>query len=132
MKYGFITASGGKWYTNKLKMLKSGDRIWVKVPKKGFVGIGIVKSEAALAKDMKLVDDKNIFELDNKASYSQDHIDDEFSAVMVKVEWIITVKERDAISELGFFGNQNTVCKPTDSKWNNTIDILKKRWGIKE
>ena len=32
VKYGFISAGGGTWFTNTLKLLKPGDRIWVKIP----------------------------------------------------------------------------------------------------
>lgn len=49
---------------------------------------------------------------------------------MVKVEWLKTVNTADAIKEVGFFGNQNTVCKPTTQKWNHTVERLKKKWGI--
>lgn len=42
-QYGFISAGGGTWFTNTLKLLKPGGRIWVKVPGAGFVGVGRVK-----------------------------------------------------------------------------------------
>jgi Endonuclease NucS len=32
MKYGFISAGGGVWYTNTIKLLNPGDRVWVKAP----------------------------------------------------------------------------------------------------
>lgn len=31
-KHGFISAGGGSWYSNTLKLLKPGDRIWVRLP----------------------------------------------------------------------------------------------------
>lgn len=31
-KFGFISAGGGKWYTQTLKMLRPGDRVWVNIP----------------------------------------------------------------------------------------------------
>jgi hypothetical protein len=34
-KFGFISAGGGIWYTQTLKLLKPGDRIWVRIPRKG-------------------------------------------------------------------------------------------------
>jgi hypothetical protein len=42
VKYGFISAGGGTWFTNTLKLLKPGDRIWVKIPRTGYVGVGRV------------------------------------------------------------------------------------------
>ncbi len=33
--YGFISGGGGRWFSNTLKHLSSGDRIWVNIPGKG-------------------------------------------------------------------------------------------------
>jgi hypothetical protein len=30
-----------------------------------------------------------------------------------------------AVQELGLFGNQNTVCRPTTDKWRTTVERLK-------
>ena len=49
----------------------------------------------------------------------------------VSVKWLETRSEDEAVNEVGFFGNQNTVCKPTAAKWRHTIDKLKRyfpRW----
>lgn len=32
--------------------------------------------------------------------------------------------------EIGFFGNQNSVCRPRDQKWVYTVERLKKVWEI--
>jgi hypothetical protein len=45
-KYGFISAGGGKWYSNSLKQLFSGARIFGMIPGKGYLGVGIVKNNA--------------------------------------------------------------------------------------
>ncbi len=57
---------------------------------------------------------------------------DSHEDVGVGVEWINTVGKNEAVKEVGFFGNQNTVCKPTTQKWNHTVERLKKRWGIND
>lgn len=41
-KYGFVSAGGGNWYSGALKRLNVGDRLWVKAPGYGFVGVGRV------------------------------------------------------------------------------------------
>lgn len=41
-KYGFISGGGGSWYSQTLKLLSPGDRVWVKIPKTGYVGVGKV------------------------------------------------------------------------------------------
>ena len=40
------------------------------------------------------------------------------------------VPESQAVKEIGFFGNQNSVCRPRDQKWVYTVERLKKVWGI--
>src|SRR5882724_13310499 len=46
VQYGFISAGGGAWYSNTLKLLNPGDRVWVKAPGYGFVGVGRVAGHA--------------------------------------------------------------------------------------
>src|ERR1043166_3314338 len=41
-RYGFISAGGGSWYSQTLKLLSPGDRVWVRIPKLGYVGVGRV------------------------------------------------------------------------------------------
>lgn len=56
--------------------------------------------------------------------------DPERSEWFVPVEWLKVVPLDQAVKEIGFFGNQNTVCKPTALKWRSTVDRLKERFGI--
>jgi hypothetical protein len=44
------------------------------------------------------------------------------------VRWIQTVPLSEAFQEIGLFGNQNTVCKPTAAKWRSTVERLKKHF----
>lgn len=37
-----------------------------------------------------------------------------------------------AFSEVGLFGNQNTVCKPTTPKWSHTVSRLEQAWQISD
>lgn len=36
---GYISGGGGLWFSQTLKMLSPGDRVWVNIPKKGYVGV---------------------------------------------------------------------------------------------
>lgn len=117
--YGFISAGGGEWYSNTLKMLSQDDRIWVNIPHTGYVGVGIVAEEMQMAKDTCfMVDDKEKYmqELPLKGEYYCGEDNLEKAEYIVKVNWIKTVPEDKAVKELGFFGNQNTVCRPTSEK----------------
>lgn len=40
VQHGFICGGGGAWYSKTLQLLNPGDRVWVKVPGTGFVGVG--------------------------------------------------------------------------------------------
>lgn len=51
---------------------------------------------------------------------------------IVKVKWIRQFDIKNAVKETGFFGNQNTVCKPTSEKWDFTVKRLKEKWNIVE
>lgn len=132
-KYGFISAGGGTWYSNTLKLLSQGDRVWVNIPHTGYVGVGIVRKEVQQAKDVQFtVDGQEVgFDsLQTQGSYLYSGDDPENAEYVVLVDWVKTVPELQAVKEIGFFGNQNSVCRPRDQKWVYTVERLKKVWGI--
>lgn len=132
-KYGFISAGGGTWYSNTLKLLSSGDRVWVNIPHTGYVGVGIVRKEVQQAKNVQFtVDGQEVgFDsLQTQGSYLYSGDDPANAEYVVLVDWIKTVPESQAVKEIGFFGNQNSVCRPRDQKWVYTVERLKKVWGI--
>lgn len=134
-KYGFISAGGGTWYSQTLSYLEPGDRVWVNIPKVGYVGVGRVKETVQKADQCYFEINgkmKTIYDLEHNALYHEKNIRNEDTAeYIVKVEWIKTVDKDNAIRELGFFGNQNSVCKPKTSKWEHTVNRLKQIWQIK-
>jgi hypothetical protein len=54
IQYGFISAGGGAWFSNTLKLLNIGDRVWVKAPGYGFVGVGRVTGPAEPASSFRI------------------------------------------------------------------------------
>jgi hypothetical protein len=132
VEYGFVSAGGGSWYTNTLDNLELGNRIWVNIPGKGYVGVGTVveKSVSAHEAEFKY---KNIwtafFDLPLTASYHKKN-KTEKAEYLVKKKKKKIVPLEEAISEYGFFGNQNTVCRPKSDKWGFTIRRLKELWKI--
>jgi len=128
VKYGFISGGGGAWYSRTLQLLSPGDRVWVNIPGTGYVGVGLVTGECKAAADfMVSVDGKETLALDvMQASYHRQLIDDsERCEYFVPIEWLETKPKEDALQEVGLFGNQNTVCKPTAAKWRYTVERLK-------
>ncbi|MBK1789858.1 endonuclease NucS domain-containing protein [Persicirhabdus sediminis] len=125
VEYGFVSAGGGDWYSKTLKQLAAGDRIWVNIPKCGFVGVGEVTAPAVVASEFG---QRSFL---SKGDYHREYDDDAKKAeYFVAVNWLMTVPNHEAYRETGFFGNQNTVCKPTAARWAHTVKKLKKHFSI--
>ncbi|MCR4813941.1 MAG: endonuclease NucS [Lachnospiraceae bacterium] len=135
VKYGFISAGGGKWYSKTLFMLHEGDRIWVRIPQKGYVGVGTVKEAATQSADATFVykgKNAKMKDLPLKGNYYFENSNTEKAEYIVKVEWKHTVSEKNAVQEFGFFGNENSVCRPKNKKWDITVKRLMDLWGIQD
>lgn len=135
VKYGFISAGGGVWYSQTLNYLNPGDRVWVNIPKTGYVGVGIVQNTVDRA-DRVFFEingkSKTIYELPHNGSYQEkSKNDDDNAEYIVKIKWIKTVSKDNSFKEVGLFGNQNSVCKPKTKRWVHTIERLKESWDIK-
>jgi hypothetical protein len=131
VKYRFISGGGGKWYSGTLKMLQPGNRVWVKIPPRGFVGVGLVTEHAQPAKDfhvttregkVRLLDVGKGAWYDNQKQNVNDLDDCEW---FVSVRWLQAVPKEKAINEKGMVGYRNTVCKPKKREWGSTVDRLK-------
>ena len=133
-KYGFISAGGGRWYTQTLNKLQRGDRVWVNIPHTGYVGVGIVEEPSTILGEFKVEHQgqmTSILDAHINASYHPEYLGDEDrSEYFVRVRWLKEISLKKAVSEVGFFGNQNTVAKPTASKWRHTVDRLKEVFKI--
>ncbi len=128
-QYGFISAGGGSWYSQTLKLLSPGDRIWVKIPKTGYVGVGRVLETARPIKEFTVntpTGDLPALEVLKHADLYRTNVDDpENTEYFMRVKWLDTVPESKAVNEVGLFGNQNTVCQPITPKWRHTVERLK-------
>lgn len=128
-QYGYISAGGGSWYSQTLKLLSPGDRAWVKIPKTGYVGVGRVTEAVRPIKEFTVktpTGDRPALEVLKHAEQYKPNADDpEKAEYFVRVEWLDTVPTEKAVNEVGLFGNQNTVCQPTTPKWRHTVERLK-------
>jgi hypothetical protein len=133
-EYGFICAGGGSWYSNTLNLLSTGDRVWVKAPGYGFVGVGQVIGPRQAITEFKIRigdSERPALEALKGATYHREYSGDpERMEYFVPVHWIYSVPLDQAVDEIGMFGNQNTVCKPTTPKWRTTVERLKDRWKL--
>ncbi len=102
-----------------------------------YVGVGIVQSAVEPASSFTINTDdgekRAMDVLKYSDLYHRNADDPDKSEFFVPVKWLETRSEQDAVNEVGFFGNQNTVCKPTTPKWRHTVEKLKlyfKSWDI--
>lgn len=133
VRYGFISAGGGSWYTRTLSLLTPGDRVWVNVPGQGYVGVGEVLGQSVRANEFQIEIEGELqpFLDVAQANYHQQYVnDEEMSEYFVPIRWLSTMPVNRAVSEVGFFGNQNSVCRPRTTKWNHTIERLKRHFQI--
>lgn len=128
-QYGFISAGGGSWYSQTLKLLSPGDRVWVKIPKTGYVGVGLVTETVHPIKEFTVQTPSGerpaLEVLSHAEQYKANADDPEKAEYFVRVAWLDTVPATQAVNEVGLFGNQNTVCQPTTPKWRHTVERLK-------
>ena len=132
VQYGFICGGGGAWYSKTLQLLNPGDRVWVKVPGSGFVGVCRVTGRAQPAATFKVTTPAGevpVLEVALGGNYNREFLSDpERCEYFVPVRWLQTVRLEKAVQEIGMFGNQNTVCKPTTPKWRSTVEWLKEKF----
>ena len=129
-RYGFVSAGGGEWYVKTLRMLQPGNRIWVSVPGKGYVGVGKVVMSAARYDQFSVNLNGSPISITEVGVEAPDAFDEGHGEHFVGVDWIKAVDLQEAVKERGFFGNQNTVAQPRDPKWHFTVERLKAFWGI--
>ena len=105
------------------------------MPGTGYVGVGKVQ-EAVVPVDEFVVSEDGekqvrlVTVAEKAAQMTKVSDDPEKAEHLVRVKWRKTLSIGEAIREKGFFGNQNTVAKPTSPKWVHTIERLKKRLGV--
>jgi hypothetical protein len=128
--YGFVSAGGGEWFSRSLRSLPVGARIFVYIPRVGYVGVGTVSGQAVRFDDAVLAVDgeqRKMTDLDLTAGYR--HLGDgpDRDEYVAPVQWIKTLDSQDAIREKGLFANQHTACKLRNKF---TLETLVQRFGL--
>lgn len=139
-RYGFVSGGQGKWYSQTLKLLFPGSRVFVNIPKTGYVGVGVVREPAVPVKDFKVTgdaaggnvtaggDELPILRAPLVAPKMDDNADDpDLCEYLVRVEWIKAVPRTEAYWEKGLFALQHTACRLTSSF---TIERLSQNFGL--
>jgi hypothetical protein len=126
--HGFVAAGHGRKYSIQLDRLSPGDRIFVYQKGAGYVGCGVVRSPAVMAKDFTTEDGRSLDELELQQPGILKWSDDpEMSEYLVSVQWKKTFPKSEAKRLDGGFTNQNVVCKLRDPA---TLNFLEKTFGV--
>jgi len=125
-KYGFLAAGTDPWYSDRLKQLSVGDKVYAYQKGVGYVGFGEVTAEAVKAKDFK-IDGKSLAEMPLKQpNLLHDRDDDARAEYVVPIRWTKAVTIAEGRTFKGAFANQNTVCKFRDPR---TLEFLRDQFG---
>ncbi|MFF2388006.1 hypothetical protein [Agromyces sp. NPDC058104] len=130
-RFGFVSAGGGKFYSQTIRSLPVGARIWVNVPGTGFVGVGTVLALAQRFEGASVKVDGDFVPLASQPltgayAHQGDEIDENAEWV-VSVEWLATVPEKDAYWVKGMFASQHSACK---LRQEFTLDRLAEHFNI--
>jgi hypothetical protein len=129
-RYGFVSAGGGEWFARTLRGLPMEARVFVCIPKLGYVGVGTVTGDAQRFSDAVVTADgerARMAELQLQGRYRHSDNDDRGDEYIVPVEWIKTVPRDQAVWQRGMFANQNSACKLRNKF---TIDVLATAFGL--
>ena len=95
-----------------LKLLKPGDRIWVKIPPTGYVGVGRVTGFSTPQSEFTVTVDGKPMPASEALASPPPSDDPEQMEHFGSIAWAETVPEDQAIDEPGLFSNRNMVCAP--------------------
>jgi hypothetical protein len=129
VKYGYIGAGQGEWYSKALKRLKVGDRIFAYQKNFGYLGYGVVSKVAVMIKDFIVESEsKPLLDLELKAPRIAENKDDPgLSEWVVGVTWKKVFPMEEAKRFKGIFANQNIVCELRDP---NTVSFLEQQFVV--
>lgn len=126
--YGFLTASGGKWYTDGLSRLSVGDEVFYYQVNNGYLGYGVVMTERLPASEFMLRDGRILTEALPEPYLTENAGDPDRQAYAVGIDWKKTFDRANAKTFQGIFANQNTACKLYSQE---TVDFLTEAFGVK-
>ena len=119
IKFGFVSAGGGDWYSKTVRALPVGARLFVYMPKTGYVGVGETTGLAVNYSESIEWKSKQM-----SGKYTHESGEPEF---IVPVRWIKTLPPDEAIYGNGLFASQHSTCKLRDPK---TLKLLTQKFEI--
>ncbi len=134
VKYGFVSAGGGKWYVQTLQSLFVGARVFAMIPGKGYLGVGIVtekyKPITEFSVSSKSENATPIMDIELNAPGLKNSSDNpDLCTHCVRIEWEKTVEEAKAFWVKGMSANQNSAFKLRN---RFTLEKLVEYFGLEE
>ncbi len=130
-RYGFVAGGGGLWYSRTLTALDEGHRVFVYIPREGYVGVGEVTGTARPVKQFTVSENGHDIPLleASLSATSMDHdLDDPDKCEwVVPVRWSKTVPRGEAFRRPNLFANQNTAVHLRDLE---TIAHVEQHFGL--
>ncbi|WP_255447111.1 endonuclease NucS domain-containing protein [Schumannella soli] len=132
---GFVSAGGGAVYSQILRTIPVGARVWVHIPRAGYVGVGRVIAPATRFDQASVKVDGEwtpLAERELAGSYVHGGVNagddsDDLAEWILPVEWIASAPLPDAYWETGLFSNMNVACK---LRQEFTLERLAAHFGI--
>ena len=111
VRYGFVSAGGGDWYSRSIQKLPVGGRVFAYIPQCGYVGVGEVVGEPTpfdqarvdVEGELQLLADQPL-----KGTYRHADASEEW---VVPVRWQTTRPRADAFTAPGLYANQNSATR---------------------
>jgi hypothetical protein len=110
VKYGFVSAGGGEWYTRSIRKLPAGARVFTHIPKARYVGVGIVTGDPMPFAEATVDIDgqqRRLADLPLDGNYVYEGGDE----WIVPVRWLKHQPREKAFWKTGLFANQNSATK---------------------
>jgi hypothetical protein len=129
VQYGFLAAGWGRVYTEPLRKLGVGSKVFAYMKGVGYVGYGEVTQEARPVEEFK-PDGYNTALLELPLSAEEmDHSlgDPDQCEWVVGVKWHQTFPREQAKTFSGIFANQHIVCKLRDQR---TLNFLRREFNV--
>jgi hypothetical protein len=129
VKYGFISAGGGRVYSDPLRKLNPGDKLFAYVKGLGYVGYGEVVRKACPAGDFTPIGQSmRLPELPLQAEdMDPNQNDQDLCEYAVAVKWHTTFLREEAKTFSGIFANPHVVCRLRDPR---TLSFLRREFNI--
>lgn len=126
--HGFLSAGQGEWYSNGIKRLSPGDKVFAYMRGIGYVGYGTVTKAAVMAKDFIVEGKGSLLDLSlEQPRLAENRDNPKLSEWVVGVDWHATVPRENAKRFPKMFANQNIACQLRDAA---TVEFLRREFSV--